>query len=371
MARLLLIFAALLAYLGIVGCALMTADASPTAATVGRRYTPASYPTTSPDGLPYRSITLQLQRTDWTQKYEKAIDQIAEVGADSVKFVVDARQENGRSSQIYLDLRKTPSVEMLTRLIRHARQRHLRVILMPIVLLDKPRGNEWRGKIEPENWEDWWQSYRDMLNHYAWISEGNGVDIFVIGSELVSTEKDLDEWTHTINDVRARFKGKLTYSANWDHYQNIPFWDQLDVVSMNSYWKLGEDSSVTVPQIEQNWQKIVNELHAFSSKSGKPILFSEVGWCSMSNAASEPWDYTTGDPIDDALQKRLYQAFFNVWHGKQWFAGYSIWEWDVEADASDRTTIDEQKRGYTPRGKPAEAVLRKWINLPWDKSQPE
>src|SRR5690606_6694527 len=138
-------------------------------------------------------------------------------------LIVDARQENGTSNRIYLDMRMTPTPEKLGALIRHAKQKKMRVILMPIVLLDAPRGNEWRGTPRPESWEAWFDSYRDMLGHFAWIAQGNDVDVLVIGSELVSSEAKADQWRKTIAHVRETFKGHLTYSANWDHYTNLPF----------------------------------------------------------------------------------------------------------------------------------------------------
>lgn len=318
-----------------------------------------------PDGLPYRGVVLQLQRTDWIDRYEKSIDEVAALGADTVKFVVDARQENGASARIYLDLRMTPTPDMLSRLIRHAKSKNLRVILMPIVLLDNPRGNEWRGKIEPSSdgggWNDWWDSYRGMLNHFAWIAEGNGVDVFVVGSELISTETEthLPQWKRTIADVRKVFKGQLTYSSNWDHYTHVKFWDQLDFIGMNSYWSLGDGPDASVNEIVGRWHSIQHELFSFQAKIRKPIILLEVGWCSMSNMAEAPWDYTDeAAPVDLDLQKRLYEGFFAAWHGRQELGGFCVWEWSPgDGGAEDR--------GYTPEGKPAEKVLREWIVKPW------
>ena len=45
------------------------------------------------------------------------------------------------------------AAEKLAELIQHAKSKKLRVILMPIVLLDKPEGNEWRGTIKPPDWD--------------------------------------------------------------------------------------------------------------------------------------------------------------------------------------------------------------------------
>jgi hypothetical protein len=364
MHRNVILLVALLLYGLVIGCALLRSDTpEPLAAT---RRAPTSFRADLADGLPYRAVVMQLQRVDYMDKYKRSIDEIADLGADAVKFVLDARQENGSSSRIFLDMRMTPTAEQLGDLIKYAKSRKLRVIVMPIVLLDAPRGNEWRGKIAPENWDRWWQSYREILDHFAWISEANGVDVLVVGSELVSTESKLDEWTKTIDRVRSRFHGKLTYSANWDHYANIPFWDQLDFIGMNSYWSLGKNKDASLAEIKQSWQKIQNELFTFQKKVNKPLFFLEVGWCSMANMAHEPWDYTKDEeeaPTDNDLQKRLYEGFFESWHGRPELGGFGIWQWTPEPDGNEGRA--EQARGYTPKDKPAEKVLREWLGKKW------
>ena len=351
------VIAAVLLYVVLAGCSLFAGKAEAETAKSSSA-THALQSSVAREGLPYRCIGMQIQRVDWMDKYKQSLDEIAAVGADTVKFVVDSRQENGSSSRIYLDLRMTPSAEQLADLIRYAKSKKLRVILMPIVLLDKPREDEWRGKIQPESWDTWWASYREMLGFFAWIAQGNGVDVLVVGSELVSTETKTEEWRETIRKVRETFKGKLTYSANWDHYSGIGFWEDLDLIGMNSYWKLGEDNDVSVEEIKKNWKKWKDEVLSFVAKKNKPLMFMEVGWTSMENAASEPWDYTTGDKKDDELQKRLYQGFFETWYGEPLLGGFSIWEWSPGDGKGDH------ERGYTPEGKPAEGVLREWLAKP-------
>src|SRR5690348_4199584 len=121
---------------------------------------------------------------------------------------------------------------------------------MPIVLLESPKGNDWRGVIHPEVWEDWWDSYREMLHHYDTVAEKHHAEVFVVGSELVSTEGQIEEWTRTIRQVRKDFHGQITYSANWDHYTTVPFWDQLDLMGMNSYYKLGKTNNASLNEIK-------------------------------------------------------------------------------------------------------------------------
>jgi hypothetical protein len=315
--------------------------------------------------LPFRGAAMQIQRVDWSEEYKKSIDEIAAIGLDTVSFVIDTRQENGTSNRIYLDMRMTPSPEMLGVLIDHAKSKGLRVVLMPIVLLDNPIGDEWRGKIAPRGegggWDEWFDSYRNMITHFAWIAEGHKVDVLVIGSELVTTENKAEQWTRTIKAVRKVYSGMLTYSSNWDHYTAVPFWDQLDLIAMNSYWKLGDNRKVPVEEIERRWKDIQRDLLSFQREVKKPLMFLEVGWCSLANAAHEPWDYTkTTEALDLDLQRKLYEGFFRSWHGNPQFGGFMVWEWTPgDGGAEDK--------GYTPENKPAEKVLKEWIAKPrWE-----
>jgi hypothetical protein len=357
-----------LAYLGVMGCVMWPSRATAAKSSSDDSAIDPIRPTGKLEGLPYRGIAMQVQRIDNVMDYGRSLDKIAALGADTVLFVVDSKQENGKSTRIFLDMREEPSPEKLGELIQYAHSKKLRVILMPIVLLEAPLGNEWRGTINPEVWDEWWDSYREMLQHYDQIAEKHHVELFVVGSELVSAESKLEEWTRTIRQVRKEYHGQITYSANWDHYTTIPFWDQLDVMGMNSYYDLGkgvpgshaQKNQATVAQINQRWATIQNSILTFGQKINKPVIMLEVGWCSMGNAVTEPWDYTqTTEPIDLEIQRRLYESYFETWYGKKGFGGFMIWAWTPNASGPD-------DRGYTPEGKPAEQVLRKWLaNGPW------
>ena len=350
-----------LTFVTVMGCVFWPAHApaqKPAAGTPPAAAYRSYAPSTSREGFPYRGVTIQLQRTDWIEKYKTSINEIAATGADTVSFVIDTRMENGTSSHIWLDVRTTPTPDQLGTLIDHAKSRGLRVMVMPVVLLQSPKNDEWRGTIKPDNWDDWWSSYREMIIHFAWISQGHKVDILCVGSELVSTEDKGREWMRTIEEVRQVFSGKLTYSANWDHYSSIPFWHRLDMIGMNSYWKLGKDHRATVAEMKASWKKIQEDVLDFQQKEGKPLLFTEVGWCSLSNAAHEPWDYTkVSEDLDLDLQKRLYQAFFETWNGNPSLGGFMVWEWPPDSGGPNN-------KGYIPKGKPAEGILREWMGKP-------
>src|SRR4051812_5896313 len=101
------------------------------------------------------------------------------------------------------------------------------------------------------------------------------------------------------------------------------------MIGMNSYWKLdgGHKEKASVKDIMTRWQQLQPEVFSFTQRMNKPLLFTEVGWCSISNASYEPWDYTKVDvPLDMDLQKRLYTGFFQSWHGNPGLGGFMIWD---------------------------------------------
>jgi len=363
---------AVLLYAVVVGCVMTSSESAGNAASSGAEGKSAAVAPVS--GLvkvanqrPFCGIAMQLQRVDWVEEYKKTIDDIAAVGADTVSLVVDARQENAESTEMYVDMRKTMTVPQLTDIILHAKAKGLRVILMPIVLLDNPaKETEWRGTLEPTDWSRWFDNYREMIDHYARIAQATGVDVLVVGSELVSSEEQehaTEEWVQTIGEVRSIYKGQLTYSSNWDRYEKVPFWKYLDFVGMNSYWTLGKNRDVSVEEINKNWKKIQEKMFDFLSTIHKPVILLEAGWCSLANAAKDPWDYTQEQlPVDNDLQKKLYEAFFQSWWGKPQLAGFVLWEMHPGGD--------DTGKGYTPHGKPAEDVMREWFGKGrWDIMQ--
>jgi hypothetical protein len=356
-----IVIVAIVLYAAVMGC-VMTSPHSPTV-TADSAGTAAAPPVTGLVHIagqqPFCGVDVRLQRVDWVEEYKKTIDEIAADGADTVCLVVDARQENAESTAMYVDMRKTMTVPQLSDIIGHAKSLHLRVILMPMVLLDNPaKDTEWRGTLSPTDWHTWFENYRDMIEHYARVAEGNGVDVLVVGSELVTSEQGhLDEWIETIKDVRAIYKGQLTYSSNWDRYEKVPFWQYLDFIGMNSYWTLGENRDVTVDQINQKWKEIQDKMFEFANKAHKPVILLEAGWCSLANAAKDPWDYTQEQlPADNDLQRKLYEAFFQSVWGKPQMAGVILWEMHPGGDPTGK--------GYTPQGKPAEQVMRQWLAKP-------
>ncbi len=311
---------------------------------------------------PFHGMAVQLHGgSDVYEHYKGLIPEIAALGADSVLFVVHGWQTHGGSLDLHIDARRTASPEALGKLCDLAAEHGLRVILMPVVLLEHPRNKEWRGRIVPEghNWDEWFRRYTRFIVHFARIAEKHGVALLMVGSELIKTEVYTDRWEQVITEVRQNYRGALGYSANWDHYQStkIGFWPRLDYVGMTSYYKLADGPNPTAEELDRNWAKFKKEIIAFQSEVKKPILFTEVGWCSQEGAAKEGWNYYANQKATEAglrEQQLLYEAFIRNWGEEGGIGGIIWWEWD-------RSTGGPNDYNYTPRGKPAEKILRAWF----------
>ncbi len=304
----------------------------------------------------FRGITLQIRTNNPDHPFEKYIDEIADTGANSICLVIAAWQEDCSSSSIFLEMRKTPTDEKLTSLIQHATSRGLDTILMPILLLHNPKSGEWRGKINPQNWDKWWQSYSDYILHYAKLAENAGVAVFMVGSELNSTEKQPQRWRKLIAETRETYAGLLAYSANWDHYHVAKWWDALDIAGMTSYHKLTNGEKPTLDKLLAAWKPIKTDILNWRESIKKPLLFTEVGWPNLSTCAEKPWDYTlTEKDTDPVAQANCFEAFFRTWNDVENIAGFLVWEWR----SFPQQKIGPEDPSYVPCGKPALDVIKR------------
>ena len=322
---------------------------------------------------PHVGFALELHHTDHFHLYMEAVDRMAAGGADSLLVVTPAWQEHGASNEITIEarLRRGPTREQLVRLLNHAHKRELKTALMPIVLMTEPRGNEWRGRIHPPDWSAWWQSYRTMIGWFANVAAQTEVDLFYVGSELLSTESQTRRWSALIEHVERIYPGSIGYTTNWDHYSRTTLWPMVDVVGINGYWDITTGTSAAAPDpaiLSHNWGRIRNDLLRFARQVDRPVVLTEVGYPSLPWALQEPWNYVTDVQTEATpqIQAMGYAAFLSGFgvalqqppsldDGRPALAGVFFYRWDVYHHGGPTDT------GYGIRGKPAEDLLHQWM----------
>lgn len=303
-----------------------------------------------------RGVALGLFSEDEGFSYRPLLDEIAKTGADHVELVVAWYLEDVRSVEIREHPRYTAPIDAVERAIDDAHKAGLRVFLFPIVRLEKQANpDEWRGTLRPRNKPALFASYTRALLRLAKLAQKTKVELLSVGSELSTLDVDHESWAPLIRAVRKTYNGPLTYSGNWDHYNKVAIYDLLDYVGLCGYFKLSEttDQTVNTTTLQSRWRQLRDELLAFATKLGHPILFTEVGYLSQKGASAWPWNEGATEPVDLEDQRRCYEAFRRVWaevtdRGK--FAGAYFWNWYGWGGAGSG--------GYTPRGKPAVGEMR-------------
>ncbi|MEV4438168.1 hypothetical protein AB0K09_03980 [Streptomyces sp. NPDC049577] len=301
-----------------------------------------------------RGITLPAWNTGDYDRPEAAgyLRQIAATGARWVTFTPTWYQDDITDTAPHVT-DETAGDDSLRHITALAHAAGLKTMLKPHV--DLTKGTD-RAEIAPRDKDAWFAAYERFITHYAQLAADTGTEQLAVGTELAGTSRDGDRWSHVIAAVRAHYKGPLTYAANYDEYENIPFWDELDVIGIDAYWPLADKPTTDTSRLRQAWQPITDRLAAFSARHHRKILFTEAGYVSQRGTTTAPYSWTVSKRNGDAEQAAAYEALLATFDGKPWWAGVCWWMWDDWPDAGETA----KRLAYTPHGKPAEGVLRRW-----------
>lgn len=240
--------------------------------------------------------------------------------------------------------------------VRMAREQGLKVMLKPHVWMEGGSHLDLEFSRE-QDWQTFENDYAQYVLHFANMADSLNIDLYCITTELDRFAiARPDFWNNLIKQVRQVYKGKLTYAANWDRYERIPFWKELDYIGVDAYFPLSDEREPDVRTLTKGWQQHLESLKAVSYQHQKPILFTEFGYRSCDHTAERPWESETDcNPNPDA-QAKAYEALLTEVWSQPWFAGGFAWKWFMNNEHGRR-----EKDQYSPQGKLAEAVLReKW-----------
>jgi hypothetical protein len=243
--------------------------------------------------------------------------------------------------------------------IRQAHAAGVKVMLKPQVWI--PR--QWTGSLDfatDAEWIQWEKDYEKYILTFARIAAQAGTDLFCIGTEFrTSIEKRPWFWTQLIRKVKGIYTGKLTYSSNWDDWDKVPFWAELDYIGLGGYFPLVEGPTPDIEALRTAWQPLCQRLHAFSEQQQRPVLFTEFGYLSVDGAGWRNWELEQGikgRTINQLAQSNCYEALFSTFQHHPWWAGGFVWKWFPNMSGHE----GYPERDYTPQGKIAEQTLRKW-----------
>ncbi|THD69788.1 glycoside hydrolase [Robertkochia marina] len=267
-------------------------------------------------------------------------------------------RDSGSSEVIYNTPRQWfgEREEGVRQYIRELHKMNIRVMVKPHLWIGR---GFFTGDLTMENEQDWkhlQDSYRSYILFYAKLAEEEGAELFCIGTELHSFAIERPEFFRDlIREVRKVFSGELTYAENWDQYQNISFWGELDLIGVDAYFPLTASKTPEVDELLEEWERHKDALEACALKYEKPILFAEYGYRSTDYNTKAPWDSSRKEvSVNLQAQVNALRAMAEVIWEEDWFAGGFLWKWfPFHQKAGGK---DDNR--FTIQNKPAEALIR-------------
>ncbi|MBC8044834.1 MAG: hypothetical protein IAF08_15455 [Rhizobacter sp.] len=251
--------------------------------------------------------------------------------------------------------------EGVAAIVKAARTEKLKVMLKPHVWV---REQGWAGDFtltSESDWKVWEQSYEIYILTMARLADSLRIELFCVGTEYrKATTLRPQFWKSLIAKVRAVYKGKLTYAANWDEYEDIAFWSDLDYIGINAYFPLVDSDTPSVTMLLAAWKVPALAIKTVQQKFSKPVIFTEYGYQSTNRAVWKQWELEGKwfKPVNLAAQVNGYEALYQAVWREAWFAGGFIWKWYPKRDAGGESNTD-----YTPQRKPVEATIQKWYRV--------
>lgn len=253
----------------------------------------------------------------------------------------------------------------LARPIAAAHARGMRILVKPhLAYWGSPFS--WRGEIRFEDEAAdarFWSGLRAWTVNLAEVTRA--ADAFVVGTELELQVAREAEWRGLIAEVRAVTDAHLTYSANWDGVERVPFWDALDVIGVQAYFPLvadaGPDGIPSSGDLRAAWEPHLARLEALSERTGRDVFFAELGYDRSETTHERPWigapRRTTPSAAAVTLQLRCLDVAFDVFEEQaDWLHGGFLWKWFVPGSRRGGST-DFQLDNEAARG----LLSRRWV----------
>lgn len=293
--------------------------------------------------------------TDYRNTFEVAdftsnVQYLKNIGVDTIVLVPNLFLTNENSSKIITNA-KTIRIQDLDNAVKISKSFKMKVVLKPhLNLLNKLP----RYKLDPKNSEVFSEEYLQYISPYLELSVSNGLDLFTIGTELdiIASEAYFNEIIQTVkNDYPSL---DLVYSASWDHFISKDLNLNTDTIGVNAYFSLSKTDSPDKSDLYYSWQNYLNLLHEVHLYTGKKIIITEVGYINKTGTSINPgiWEFS-GVPSEE-IQADCYGALLSQVNNNTFIDGVWFWNWELNGVCCE-SNID-----YTPKGKKAEDVLKKY-----------
>ena len=313
----------------------------------------------------WRGMTISCQgygRIWGTDVFAAELDRLKTLGVNSISIHPYARIGGDGAVSWRWSMDEPP--EYLTRPIREARQRGLTIMIKPhLAYWGGPFS--WRGEIgfsEPEQRRRFFDQYKRWIVLLARVTRD--ADLFVLATELKANVFSDSQWRELVAAVRQETSAQLTLAPNWDDFENVSFWGDLDLIGVQGYFPISQKDDPSDDDLRQGWALVIERLKKVQTAHRKPVVFTEFGYNRSMKAAAEPWLYQQ-DTAEEAeiFQARCLEVGLNILaRERAWLRGAFLWKWFAGPTRRENFILD------TPRLR--EVIVRNWRTDPNPSSKP-
>lgn len=220
------------------------------------------------------------------------------------------------------------------------------------------------GELYETDWKP------DDINKFFWnwkteildeliedIANPLGVEVLNVASNFVNMEYAEGYWCETIDYIREKFNGLITYRTNWwytaswdyktkeiyNKKLNNELFSKVDFISVAAYFELTNNDTNELEALvkalnstkrHNRNQNIKEEVKAFHNKWNKPVFFGELGFPKRNKASIKPWKVNVSDVVNGQEQANCFKAYRQVFEKETWLLGFSVFA--IGEDGNDK-----------------------------------
>jgi len=230
---------------------------------------------------------------DWFWRYRRFTAQWAAIAeAEGVEVLAVASELNALTNTLPID--ELPALEEYWTNPRKVDQEHGKLLEHAAAATGPAAAGLHPGYESLEGYLD-----DEAAAHRAWARQTAALDEAEPLAHINRRRRRLDEhWRRVIAEARRAYSGKLTYAANFDQYDAVAFWDELDLIGINAYfplrrWEVPNLAAADLAgQLAAGWRRVLSGIDGFRQGRGladRQVLFTELGYVARANTTLRPW----------------------------------------------------------------------------------
>ncbi|MDB8867689.1 BppU family phage baseplate upper protein [Pediococcus acidilactici] len=200
-----------------------------------------------------------------------------------------------------------------------------------------------RDKYDPDNYDTFFENWKDLMLHYADLANANGIPILSIGCEmkLCTDTKYLVKWQDIYNSIKTKYPDLLiTYAMSMYEFEDPENSGQIssvvDLIGLNvypAYVPANYDATMKVDELKGAWwhdwngHEFMQSINGYYDRYQKPIYITETGLTPYDDGLSRlVSDYNgTDHAYNFDAQAIGYKAAFEAMALNSHIIGVAIW----------------------------------------------